>query len=92
MRAGQKSNTISVRLDVDEQRLLQRVARRRKTSVSNVVREAVNLLAREEMQSIRPFDEIADLIGVVHDLPADLSEQTGEQFAEIVRQKAGRRT
>ncbi len=91
MRAGQRRHTVSVRLDEDEERLLQRVARRRKTSVSNVVREAVNLLAREEGQTIRPFDEIADLIGVVHDLPAGLSERTGEQFTEIVRQKAGRR-
>ena len=36
----------------------------------------------------RPYDEIADLIGSVTGLPPDLSDSSGERFAEIVRQKA----
>lgn len=82
---------MSVRLDAEEERLLRQVARRQKTSVSEVVREAVALIVREQQQPIRPFDKIADLLGVVHDLPDDLSEGTGQRFAAIVSDKAGRR-
>lgn len=92
MRAGHKSNTISVRLTPEEQRLLRRVARRRKATTSEVIRDAVSRLAEDEKQRpVRPFDQIADLVGSVRGLPSDLSERTGERLAEIVREKAGRR-
>ena len=84
MPVGQKRHTVSVRLDAEEERHLRRVARRQRTSVSEVVREAIGLMVREQRQTIRPFDEISDLVGVVHDLPSDLSEKTGQRFAEIV--------
>lgn len=93
MRAGQKHHTtISVRLSRDEDRLVRRVARRRKSTVSDVVRHAVSQLAENEARKpLRPYEQIADLIGSVADLPADLSERTGERFAQIAREKAGRR-
>jgi Arc/MetJ-type ribon-helix-helix transcriptional regulator len=93
MRAGQKHHTtISVRLSRDEERLVRRVARRRNTTVSDVVRDAVSRLAETDAQKrLSPYEQIADLIGLVSDLPADLSERTGERFAQIAREKAGRR-
>lgn len=93
MRAGQKHHTtISVRLSPDEDRMVRRVARRRKSTVSEVVRHAVSQLAESEAKRpLRPYEQIADLIGCVTDLPADLSEGTGERFAQIAREKAGRR-
>jgi len=93
MRAGQKQQTtLSVRVTRNEEQLLRRVARRRRTTVSNVIREAVSTLAaEEERKPLRPYDQIADLIGVVNDLPADLSERTGERFAEMLRTDRTRR-
>ncbi len=93
MRAGQKHHTtISIRLSRDEDRLVRRVARRRGSTVSDVVRHAVSQLAENEStRPMRPYEQIADLIGSVTDLPTDLSEQTGERFAQIVREKVGRR-
>lgn len=92
MRERQKGNTISVRLTAEEQRLVRRVARRRRVTASEVIRDAVGHLADEERQGpVRPYDQIADLVGSVRGLPADLAERTGERFAEIVREKAGRR-
>lgn len=93
MRAGQKHDTtISVRLNRDEERLVRRVARRRKSTVSDVIRDAVSyLLETEEQKPLRPYDQIADLVGSVASLPSDLSERAGERFAEIVREKAGLR-
>lgn len=46
---------------------------------------------REEQKPLRPYDQIADVIGSVAGLPPDLAATTGEQLAEFVREKAGKR-
>jgi hypothetical protein len=57
-----------------------------------VIRDAVRVVVRNgKERPPRPYDEIADLIGSVTDLPPGLSESGGEQFAEILQQKARRR-
>jgi Arc/MetJ-type ribon-helix-helix transcriptional regulator len=90
VRAGQKHpTTISVRLSRDEERLVRGVARRRNRTVSDVVRDAVSQLAEKDAQKpLRPYEQIADLIGSVADLPTDLSERTGERFAQIARERS----
>jgi Arc/MetJ-type ribon-helix-helix transcriptional regulator len=85
-----KDTTISVRISGEEERVVRRYARRRRSSVSDVIRDAVRVLVDQPAKD-RPYDEIADLIGSVTGLPADLSEGTGARFAEIVQEKAGRR-
>jgi hypothetical protein len=92
MREGKKqSTTISVRLSQDEESTVRGLARRQKGSVSDVIRDAVRVFVRNgKGRPPRPYDEIADLIGSVTDLPPDLSESSGERFAEIVREKAAR--
>jgi hypothetical protein len=93
MRGPQNKNTtISLRLDGKQERAVRGLARRRQSTVSDIIRDAVaNFVEREEERPLRPYDQIADLIGSVTGLPADLSEGTGDQFAEIVRAKARRR-
>jgi hypothetical protein len=93
MRGKQKqSTTISVRLNDDEESTVRGLARRQKSSVSDVIRDAVRVFVRNGVERPpRPYDEIADLIGCVTDLPSDLSETTGDRFAEIVHEKARRR-
>jgi Arc/MetJ-type ribon-helix-helix transcriptional regulator len=85
-----KDTTISVRISGEEERIVRRYARRRRSSVSDVIRDAVRVLVDQPAKD-RPYDEMADLIGSVSGLPADLSEGTGARFAEIVRETAGRR-
>jgi hypothetical protein len=93
MRVRQKqSTTISVRLSQEEESTVRGLARRQKNSVSDVIRDAVRGYVRNgKLMPLKPYDEIADLIGCVDDLPPDLSESTGERFAEIVRERAARR-
>lgn len=92
MRDRRKGNTISVRIDPDEGRLLRRIARRRRTSISEVVRDAVSDLAeKEEKKPVRPYDQIADLIGSVEGLRPDLSERTGDRFHQMLVEDAKRR-
>jgi hypothetical protein len=85
-----KDTTISVRLSGEEERVVRRYARQRRSTVSGVIRDAIALLVDEPGRD-RPYDQIDDLIGSVTGLPSDLSERTGARFAEIVQEKAGRR-
>jgi Arc/MetJ-type ribon-helix-helix transcriptional regulator len=85
-----KDTTVSVRLSAEEERTVRRYARRQRSSVSDVIRDAVKILV-DQPEKDRPYDQIADLIGSVTGLPSDLSEGTGARFAEIVQEKAGRR-
>ena len=93
MRGTRKQNTtISVRLNEDEESTVRGLARRQKSSVSDVIRDAVRVFVRNgKERPPRPYDDLEDLIGCVTDLPADLSQGTGERFAEIVGEKAARR-
>jgi hypothetical protein len=84
-----QSTTISVRLNDDEEVTVRGLARRQKSSVSDVIRDAVRVYVRNgKERPPRPYDEIVDLIGSVSDLPPDLSDSTGQQFAEILRRNA----
>jgi hypothetical protein len=86
-----QNTTLSVRMTGDEERLVRMLVRRRKSTVSDVIRDAVASYAETRRDPVtRPYEEIADLIGCVTDLPSDLSEATGEGFARIVREKSGR--
>jgi hypothetical protein len=91
MREKHNRTTISVRLAADEEVLVRRMARKRRTTVTAVIREAVNRLAASEERKARPFDLMSDLIGSVHGERDDLSQRTGDRFAAIVREKAARR-
>jgi hypothetical protein len=93
MRGKQKqSTTISVRLNDDEETTVRGLARRQKSSVSDVIRDAVRVFVRNGVERPpRPYDDLEDLIGCVTDLPVDLSEGGGDRFAEIVQEKAARR-
>lgn len=92
MRVRQKQNTtLSVRLSQEEEGIVRRMARQQQSTVSDVIRDAVMSYDRNGKQRRpRPYDEIEDLIGSVPGLPPDLSDSSGERFAEILRQKAAR--
>ena len=76
----------SVRLDDRTRRLLERLMRQKKKNQSEVIREAIEALARSESAKTdsSPYATVADLIGCVEGGPADLSENTGRKFAELL--------
>ena len=81
----------SVRLDQETERLLQRLANRASRSKSEVIRLAIESLAREELagdEQNRPFDLVSDLLGVVADGPDDLSERTGDRLRALLAERA----
>jgi hypothetical protein len=85
---------LSVRLDAGTERLLERLARKRGQTKSEVIRDAIGMLAQEGKGSDgrkRPYDLIAHLIGCVSGGPPDLSVRTGEKFAQLLMARRKRR-
>ena len=77
----------SVRLDRKTEKLLEKLARTRSQSKSDVIREAIESLAIQEKSVLEEeslFDSLSDLIGCVDGGPADSSEQTGKKFRELL--------
>lgn len=73
---------ISIRLDAATEQALQRIARRRSTSRSEIVRQALReLIAREDLS---PYERVADLVGCVETGPSDLSERTGQKLRTLL--------
>ena len=72
---------LSVRLDAKTESLIGRLARRRRQSKSEVIRDAIGVLAKQEEKDAgkkRPYDLVAHLIGCVDSGGANLSRNTGE--------------
>jgi Arc/MetJ-type ribon-helix-helix transcriptional regulator len=82
---------LSVRLDQKTESLLGRLARSRRQTKSEVIRDAIGVLAKQEEKGgakKRPYDLVAHLIGCVDSGGANLSQNTGEKFAKLLREKA----
>jgi predicted DNA-binding protein len=78
---------LTVRVDVKTERLLQRLARKRGRTKSEVIRDAIGVLARQvEAQEAKehPYEKLRDLIGSIHGGPTDLSGRTGEAFRQML--------
>jgi len=81
----------SVRLDPETERLLARLARKRSQSKSDVIREAIESLSRQDVavpEDETVLESISDLIGCVDGGPPNLSERTGEKFRELLTKKS----
>jgi hypothetical protein len=78
----------SVRLDLETEALLERVARTSGRSKSWVVREALAAYVARAAYAVRPFELMAPFIGAGGTGRVDASERTGEALAAQVREKA----
>jgi hypothetical protein len=78
---------LSVRLDAKTESLIGRLARRRRQTKSEVIRDAVGVLAKQEDNTSdrkRPYDLVAHLIGCVKGGPRNLSARSGEKFRRLL--------
>jgi hypothetical protein len=85
---------LSVRLDAATESLIGRLARKRRQTKSEVIRDAIDVLAKQEEKGAgkqRPYDRVAHLIGCVKGGPRDLSVNTGKKFREILIERARKR-
>ena len=77
----------TVRLDAETEQLIRRLRRRRATTNSEVIREAIRQLASRELrveESSRPYDAVKRLIGSVDSGGLHLSKGTGRQLAALL--------
>ncbi|MPZ78673.1 MAG: ribbon-helix-helix protein, CopG family [Deltaproteobacteria bacterium] len=85
---------LSVRLDAKTESLIGRLARKRQQSKSEVIRDAIGVLAKQEEKGTekkRPYDLVAHLIGCVKGGPPDLSVNTGEKFHQLLLERRRKR-
>lgn len=85
---------LSVRLEPGAERLVERLARERGQTKSEVIRDALGMLAEQERGTDgkkRPYHLIAHLIGCVRGGPPDLSVRTGEKFARLLMERRKKR-
>lgn len=83
----------SIRLDAKTEGLLRRLAQHTGRTRSHIIREAIVRLADGESDrtaATRPYDMIADLIGVAQGGPPDLARRSGEAFRKLLTAR-GRR-
>ena len=86
--------SLSVRLDAKTESLVGRLARKRRQSKSEVIRDAIGVLAKQEEKGAgkkRPYDLVAHLIGCVKGGPRDLSIDAGKKFHEMLAERARKR-
>jgi hypothetical protein len=85
---------LSVRMDSRTESLLGRLARKRRQTKSEVIRDAIGVLAKQEEKGTekkRPYDLVAHLIGCVKGGPRELSVRTGEKFRRMLVERGRKR-
>ena len=81
-------NPISIRLDRDLEALVRRLSKRRDRTRSEIVREALQLLADQEEAVGRtpgPYELVSHLLGCADSGGRRLSERTGDKFRTLLR-------
>ena len=85
----------SVRLDTQTEALIRRLTREQHRSKSEIIRDALRILARAESEQktgSTHYDTVKHLIGISDSGGQRLSEQTGKRFTEqLLRKRHERR-
>jgi hypothetical protein len=84
------ASPLTLRLDAKTRQRLERIARRKRLSTSEVVRQAIEAWADRQEPITSPYEVVADLLGIVHGGKADRSEQTGRRFARLLKGRRSR--
>jgi len=87
------SSAMALRLDEQTRRRLARLAARRGTTRSALVREAITaLVEKEERQAaLRPHDIVKDVVGSVHGGDPDRSTDVGRKVRRMLSGRRSRR-
>lgn len=79
---------ITVRVDRETERLLDRLSKTKKRNKSEIVREAIRLLAVQEQSSI--YDRISDLVGSIDSGGMNLSSDAHQAAKKKIKTGHGR--
>jgi len=79
------ASPLTLRLDPKTRQRIARLARRKRLSTSEVIRQAIAAWADSQEPVASPYDAMIDLIGVVRGGNPKRSEQTGRRFAALLK-------
>jgi Arc/MetJ-type ribon-helix-helix transcriptional regulator len=85
------ASPLTLRLDPETRKRIERIARRRHVSISEVIRLAIAAWAEQQEPIGAPYEAMADLIGVVHGGMPARSTGTGTRFSEILKSRRNRK-
>jgi Arc/MetJ-type ribon-helix-helix transcriptional regulator len=78
---------ITLRLDAETRRKIERIAERRRISKSEVIRQALHSWAELHYEPCSPYEGLADLLGIGHGGDPKRSENSGRKFEKILRER-----
>jgi Arc/MetJ-type ribon-helix-helix transcriptional regulator len=81
------ASPLSVRLDEKTKRRITRIARRKRVSTSEAVRQAIAAWAERQESAGSLYDRMADLIGVVNGGDPTRSSDIGKKFTKYLRNR-----
>jgi hypothetical protein len=85
------ASPITLRLDEKTRQRIARLARRKRPSTSEVLRQAIAAWADRQEPVTSPYRAMKDLIGVVRGGNPKRSQQTGRRFAALLMRRRRRR-
>jgi Arc/MetJ-type ribon-helix-helix transcriptional regulator len=84
------ASPLTLRLDEKTRRQIARIARRKRLSTSEVIRQAIEAWAERQEPIAAPFELAADLLGIVRGGNPKRSEQTGRRFVKLLKDRRSR--
>jgi predicted DNA-binding protein len=85
------ASPLTLRLDEKTRQRIARIARRKKLTTSEALRQAIEACVDREEPAANPYELMKDLIGVVHGGDPKRSEQIGRKFREAMKQRRSRK-
>jgi hypothetical protein len=85
------ASPLTLRLDEKTRQRIARLARHKRLSTSEVIRQAIAAWADRHEPVTTPYDAMTDLIGVVRGGNPQRSEQTGRRLAALLKRRLNKR-
>src|SRR5260370_26731503 len=85
------ASPLTLRLDEKTRQRIARIARRKRLSTSEVIRQAIEAWAQRQEAAGSPYEAVGGLIGGVRGGNPTRSEQTGRRFSKLLKSPRGDR-
>lgn len=81
------ASPLTFRLDEKTRQRIAKIARRKRLSTSEVIRQAIEAWTERQEPVAAPFELVADLLGVVRGGNPRRSEQAGRRFTKLLKSR-----
>ena len=81
---------LTLRLEKKTRERIARIARRKRISTSEVIRQAIEAWVERQEPIAAPYEAMADLLGVVSGGKPERSTDTGRSFREVLKSRRKR--